>query len=194
MHAGIVNVRRAGAWALAGAFFLGACEERDAGQITARQASPILSGAASPSPGDDAIVLVRHLANTTETICTGTLVAPNLVVTARHCVSYTTDGTYQCSLAGDLIAGPNGGGHVGADVPAAAVEVHTGELASSAPAALGQQILSTLSLTSCIDDLAFVVLDRALATPVAGLRMGKQTRVGEAVPLAGYVMHEHPLF
>ncbi|HEV3189883.1 MAG TPA: trypsin-like serine protease, partial [Polyangiaceae bacterium] len=189
-----MNVRRAGAWTLAGALSLGACEEHGAGEITAPQASPIISGVASPSPGDDAIVLVRHLANTTETICTGTLVAPNLIVTARHCVSYTTDGTYQCSLTGDLIAGPDGGGHVGADVPAAAVEVHTGERASSAPAALGQQILSTLSLTSCIDDLAFVVLDQALAVPVAGLRIGKQTRVGEAVTLAGYGMQEDGIF
>src|SRR5258708_12200598 len=99
MHAGIVNVRRAGAWALAGAFFLGACEERDAGQITARQASPILSGAPSPSPVDDAIALVRPLANATETICTGTLAAPTLPAPPRHSLPYTPDLPHHSSLA-----------------------------------------------------------------------------------------------
>jgi hypothetical protein len=188
-----VNIGRAALGAVLAAA-IGGCEAPPAHERVASLVLPILYGVPSPSPNDDAVVLLRHLAAPTETICTGTLVAPNLVITARHCVSYTTEGTFQCSVTGQLIAGPDGGGHTGLDVPAAAIEVRTGELASMAPDALGQQIVSTLSLTSCIDDLAYVVLDRALAAPVAPLRIGKQTRVGESVTLVGYGLQEDGIF
>jgi hypothetical protein len=156
-------------------------------ETTAARASPIIAGVESPSPADDAVVLIRHTATGTETVCSATLVAPNLIVTSRHCVAYGTEGGYYCTPSGQLVEGPDGGGHIGVDVPAEAIEIHSGGAQpSAAPVALGKQIISTLSLTSCLDDLAFVSLDRDVDGPVAALRMGKQTRVGDTVTLVGY--------
>jgi hypothetical protein len=145
-------------------------------------------------PADNAIVLLRHAATGTETVCSATLVAPNLIVTSRHCVAYTTEAGYKCTPSGELVEGPDGGGHIGVDVPAEAIEIHSGPQPSAAPVALGKQIISTLSLTSCLDDFAFVLLDRDVDAPVAGLRIGKQTRVGDTVTLVGYGAQDNGAF
>jgi hypothetical protein len=170
--------------ALGGA--IAACGQSRAPEPMATRASALVSGVPSPSPDDDAVMLLRQVASQGETICTATLVAPNLIVTVRHCVAYLIDGSYKCTLRGELVEGPDGAGNLGADVLPSAVEVHTGTTASVAAAALGKQIFSTLSLTACIDDLAFVVLDRNLPGPIAPIRLGRETRVGESVTLIGY--------
>jgi len=161
------------------------CGTRSTRESTGINHAAIVGGETSPSPTDDAVVLIHHSANGVETLCSATLVAPNLIVTARHCVSYVIDGPYACTVTGELVEGPDGAGNVGLHVPAALIEIYVGAEAGATPAAMGQQVLSTLSLTSCVSDLAFVVLDRPLA-PVAAVRIGKQTRVGEAVTLVGY--------
>src|SRR6185503_18633960 len=65
---------------------------------------------AEPSPRggpEDAVVLLRTVTDK-EQVCSGTLVAPNLVLTSRHCVADVTIAPFACSLQGELI--DNAGG------------------------------------------------------------------------------------
>ncbi len=163
-----------------------ACGPKGDENSLAEHSAPIVSGEQSPSPMDDAVVFLRHGAGASEVICTATMVAPNLIVTARHCVAYVNGGAFQCTVRGEPISISDGGGILGPDVAAESIEIRAGEVPSAAPVAQGQEIVSTLSLTNCVNDLAFVVLDRSLELPVAGLRLGTKTAVGEAVTVLGY--------
>jgi hypothetical protein len=161
----------------------------------AENADPARAGAAArplvradPSPGggpDDAVVLVRATTQG-EQICTGTLLAPRLVVTSRHCVAYTGPDDFQCTVEGELVQNPNGGGTLGADFRPGDVEIYAGPIAGLEPAALGANIVSSLSNSICQNDIAFVVLDRALELPSAPLRIRVPTRRGELVRLVGF--------
>jgi hypothetical protein len=163
-----------------------ACGATGAGEPTAERAAAIVAGEPSPSPADDAVVLLRNLTVAGGAICTATMVAPNLVATARHCVAYASEGSFLCSPRGEPIALSDGGGLLGADVPADTIEIYAGEVTGSTLVAKGQEIVSTLSLTTCINDLAFVVLDRPLALPLVSLRLGTKTAAGEPITVIGY--------
>jgi hypothetical protein len=163
-----------------------ACGANGAGEPTAARAAAIVSGEPSPSPADDAVVLLRNLMVAGGAVCTATMVAPNLLATARHCVAYGTDAAFLCTVRGEPIPVSDGGGILGADVPPDSIEIYSGEVTGSTLVAKGQEIVSTLSLTNCINDLAFVVLDRPLALPLATLRLGTKTAVGEPITVIGY--------
>jgi hypothetical protein len=163
-----------------------ACGAGREGEPAAEQSAAIVFGERSPSPADDGVVFLRHGTGSAEVICTGTMIAPNLVVTARHCVAYVNGGAFQCTVHGEPISIGDGGGILGPDVPAESVEVRAGEVPSSTPLAQGREIVSTLSLTNCVNDLAFVVLDRALEVPPAAVRLGTKTPKGEAATVVGY--------
>jgi hypothetical protein len=119
------------------------------------------------------------------------LVAPNLIMTARHCVSYVTDGPFACSVRGEVVDNPTGGGRVGLHLPATSLEVYAGRTPRKSPLARGQRILSTLSPTLCENDLAFVVLDTALDLPIVPMRLGRPAQLHEAVTLVGYGLTEN---
>ena len=150
-----------------------------------------MEGQSSPSPSDDdSVVLLRTDASGTETICTGVVIAPNLVATARHCVSYLLEGTFRCTVQGEAVDNPEGGGTLLGHFPADKLEVYALEVPEPTPRAKGARILSTDSQTICINDLAFVITDRALDLPIAKVRLGTPTRRGELVTVIGYGLDE----
>jgi len=118
-------------------------------------------------------------------LCGASLVAPNLVLTARHCVAHINDGLFQCSLRGEVVEGTPGAGRLGVDFVATDLEFSTRDDRAE-PVAIGETILSTLSLSACSNDLAFVVLDRALDLPVFSLRKDRSAIEGELVVAVGY--------
>ena len=149
--------------------------------------SAIVGGERSPLGGpQDAVLLLRTMINGQELLCTSSLVAPNLVLTARHCVANLVEGPFNCSVEGELFDNPTGAGQLGLDLPASTLEFYGGALPRSKPLAHGLSIVSTLSDTICVNDIAFVVLDRAVALPVLPLRLHGRATVGEAVTLVGY--------
>ncbi len=128
-----------------------------------------------------------------EGACSAVLVAPTLVVTARHCVAYATAGAFACTAAGELILTGSGAGQIGDDVPPsslgffAGVQSDAGSFAAGPPDAVGVRILSTQTLSACRDDLAFVVLDRAIAGPIPlAVRYDGPTKLGETMSVSGY--------
>jgi hypothetical protein len=138
------------------------------------------------------------LLNGPEGQCTAALAAPNLAVTVRHCVAHNGAGAFACTAAGDVIPNGTGAGQIGANDTPSSLHFFTWgsvqalAVPSDSPDAVGKQIISTNSLTSCRDDLAFVILDRPI-TKVAplSLRIDALTYPGEAITVAGYGFTDH---
>jgi Trypsin len=148
--------------------------------------SAIVDGEPSPAGVQDAVLLLRTMVGGQELLCTASLVAPNLAVTARHCVANLQDGPFNCSVKGELFDNPTGAGRIGLDLPANSLEFYGGAVPRNKPLAHGLSIVSTVSDTICVNDIAFVVLDQAVALPVLPLRQHGRATVGEAVTLVGY--------
>ncbi|HTQ03587.1 MAG TPA: trypsin-like serine protease [Polyangiaceae bacterium] len=149
--------------------------------------APVVDGEVSPEGGrEDAVVLMRTIVDNAETVCTASLVAQNLVITARHCVSHLVEGDFRCTVQGDLQSQDPGAGVLGMYFDASGLEFYDGKTPRQTPIAYGSQILSTLSDTICVNDLAFVVLDRSVTLPVLPLRENGRASIGEAVTLVGY--------
>src|SRR5882724_3200861 len=178
-------------WLLSG--MLGVCALGCAGGAPAEQLAgqtqAIVDGEASGADQDGVVLLRAVLDDQSEIICTASLVGPNLIMTARHCVSYFTDGQFSCSAKGELIDNPTGAGALGLHLPAASLAVYGRQTPRKAPLAHGQQVLSTLSPSICENDLAFVVLDTALDLPIIPMRLGRPALVHEASVLVGYGMN-----
>jgi hypothetical protein len=123
--------------------------------------------------------------------CTATLVAPNLVVTVRHCISVFQEGTFSCTTAGNIdlnrTRNPGDAGEMGPVYAPEEVAFHVGANPDlEHPVALGQQVFAAETDTICRNDLAFVVLDRSLELPVVPVRLGRGTFPGETTLIVGY--------
>lgn len=149
--------------------------------------SRVVAGEPSPAGGvEDAVLLLRTIVDGQELLCSASLVAPNLALTARHCVAHLEEGQFNCSVKGELFDNPTGAGRLGLDLPADTIELYGGAPPRTKPLARGLRVVSTLSETICVNDIAFVVLDRAVALPVLPLRLHASATVGEVTTLVGY--------
>jgi hypothetical protein len=116
--------------------------------------------------------------------CGATMIAPNLALTARHCVS-SADEKLNCDSAGK----PTFGGTIHDDYRASDLGFYAGPgtpAAGSAPSAVGARIIHDGATNLCAHDLAFVLLDRALDVPIASIRRDADPRSGERVRVVGW--------
>lgn len=160
------------------------------GAAPAREPSAVVDGELSGPGIEDAVLLLHGEVDGRELVCSAGLIAKNLVATARHCVSYLTEGLFSCSTRGELIEAEPGAGRLGTHLPANSFEFFGGGPPHEAPLAFGKEVLSTLSDTICTNDVAFVVLDRELDLPILPLRLGSRAVRGEVVTLVGYGLDE----
>jgi MYXO-CTERM domain-containing protein len=163
----------------------------DVAEHPASSREPVISGKIS-EPADDAVVLLRTDRGGGASVCSGSLLAPNLLLTARHCIvaEYPADNIH-CNPDGTLDM-PSGG-QLGEPAPASDVNVFTGGsvpadgvFPGGEPAAVGAQILTTTWPAVCRDDIALVVLDRALEQPLATLDLRIQVAPSQQVSVLGY--------
>ena len=189
-----MSVRAIPAWLVALSATLGCSEDArlTSGRASAptRERSAVVGGERSGPGIEDAVLLLHTEADGRELVCSASLVAKNLVVTARHCVSHLVDGLFACTTRGELIEADPDAGRLGVHLPAEGFEFFGGRVPHEAPLARGKEVLSTLSETICVNDIAFIVLDRDLDLPILPLRMGSRAERGEAVTLVGYGLDE----
>src|SRR6188768_293393 len=142
---------------------------------------------ATPSgPEDDAVLKLRALKNDGDTLwCTAALIAPNLALTAMHCVATVSDSA-NCTTDGELAPGAVDGIFGDPFVPSN-ISFHVGAGEEEPVAALGEKIFTTGAISVCKDDLAVVALDRELSNiPALALRLGVGNQRGQALRIVGF--------
>jgi len=161
-------------------------------EVVGHAASPIISGTTSTADQDAVVLIVLHdPSGQIKGTCSGTLVAPNLVLTARHCVSDTDEGAL-CTKAG--VALQEGGAR--SDFNPSDLSIYTGVDAvqvadqPNKAAARGKQFIHENVSTICNADLSFIVLDTAVQGRIATLRLTGGTREGEVLTAVGWGITE----
>lgn len=167
---------------------LAACGQADEGVELGAVSQAMISGEPSDASYDGVVFLETTQSPGNKLSCTGTLIAPNLIATALHCVTNTTLGHFNCKPDGTITNTVSiEDGTIGTPVLASAVKVYTGSPVDySSPAAAGTKIFSTGSTQICQGDLALVQLDRDVDAPISSVRLDKMARWQEQVNVLGY--------
>lgn len=147
----------------------------------------LISGAVSGAEHDAVVMISSEHEEGEWSSCTGTLVTPLVMLTAKHCVWPVQGGKFVCSGGGDLVDNGTGAGVFGAAPPPETVQIFVGGSPPSQPVARGRRLHATEAAHACRDDLLAVVLDRPIdwVSPIP-VRDVTPVQVGETVALLGY--------
>lgn len=146
---------------------------------TGTTTDPIIGGVADTGTGAHPnVVFLTHQGSA----CTGSLIAPKLVLTARHCVSQNISQGIGCDIYGNS----GNGDHVGSDFTPSTIQVHTGANPGGT-VATGVQVLHPPGNNLCNNDIALVVLNQAVpgVTPIK-IRYTFPPAMGELGMAVGY--------
>jgi uncharacterized protein (TIGR03382 family) len=141
--------------------------------------SAIIDGEPSTAEDDSAVAVANLPAGGGfNGACSGVLISPNIVLTARHCVARTEEGGIACTKEGKPIVG---GGDVSEykpeDLAILTGPSHNFEKNKVAPR--GKKVIHTGARNLCNSDIALIILDKPVTdAPIAQLRL-------EAPPLKG---------
>lgn len=160
--------------------------------------SAVIKGKASDA-SQDAVVLVMHFDRNDPAgvgQCTGTLLAPRLVLTARHCVGDTDpyaackpDGTpIQAGVVRSNFAPETMRVYTGKDRP----DFHAGNVKT---ASVGAKILDDGGKNLCNHDIALILLkDPIDGVPIAPIRLDADVTKGELLTVVGWGVTEKTPF
>jgi hypothetical protein len=172
------------ALALVGSLAMGCSGARDPGEDVGRVASPIVGGTPSDESQNAVVrILIFDPSNTTTAeVCTGTLIAPDIVLTARHCVSRAEESVTCLEVGGKLV-----GGQTFEDRQPQNLVILVGTKPDpNATDAVGAKIFHDSATNLCGHDLALVVLDRRLASPIVPVRISAPVTVSEQFTAVGW--------
>lgn len=125
--------------------------------------------------------------------CTGALIAPNLVLTARHCVSAFTDGQYRCTVGGDLdqsvTRSPANAGEMGLLFPPSQIRVSRSGEKKTPPDYTVTRVFAPETSVICRNDIALLEVakgnDESEPEPLA-VRLDRGVRLQEKVTAVGF--------
>jgi len=124
---------------------------------TGSTSSPIINGVPSTDVDDAAVGIAIMSGGSFAGFCSGVLVAENVVLTARHCISKTDEGA-ACTKDGK----PVSGGKVYSDHKAEDLQILIGAKAKFTFDAKGIKILHPDVSTLCNADIGIIILDHKL--------------------------------
>jgi MYXO-CTERM domain-containing protein len=174
---------------------LAACAstENVADENTGKAQSAVIKGKASDA-SQDAVVLLLHYDPATNAVgtCTGTLLAPRLVLTARHCVG-DTDRYAACTADGKPVAA----GEIRKNHKPETMYVFTGTERPNfgreqvKPAGQGLKIIDDDADNLCNHDIALVLLKEPVkGAQIAPIRLESDVEVGELITAVGWGVTE----
>lgn len=148
--------------------FLSGCTLQASPEPRAEVSSAILHGTPSGADDNASVFIESETSPTTTLQCSGTLIAPNLVLTARHCTLKANVSDFRCTMDGESLADPTGK-HASDTVDSKALTVRYGETTSSEVRAQVLQIILPEDYSLCRSDLAILRLDHPLAERYASV-------------------------
>jgi len=132
----------------------------------------IVGGTTSVAAQDAAVMV--GLGTPEQGACTGSLIAPNVVLTARHCVAAPSDPAKECSTFNTTT-----------DPSSFSIHLGVNALPGGLPAARVKKITVSNTSNMCSHDVAVLELDRDLNYKVATLRFTELT-ANETTTAVGY--------
>jgi hypothetical protein len=173
-------------------------EQSDGVERTGRVRSTVIGASPSTSADDFVVFLTRRLPNDQTVECGASLVAPNLLLTAKHCLyNYDHQATSFCDATGEPQPGSLGG-YITGTIPVQELVVYPGAdgkkrfrsegaTAGDGAAAKGKQIIDDQSTTFCSHDIAYLLVDTPITDkPIGRLRLAKRPDAAAKLTLAGW--------
>ena len=158
-------------------------------ETTSSTASAIYGGVIdNDAQQNGAVVAIEVGDGATFTLCTGTLLSPSVVLTARHCVS-TLTATAATEISCDDDGNSTNGADFGADQPVSIVHVFAGPTIyqGETPSANAKTLYHPAGTTLCNGDVALIVLDQAITTVTPlRVRMATPVKTDELVRVVGF--------
>ena len=158
------------------------------GEPTGTQSSAIYGGVLDNDASQNAsVVAIEVGAQGDESfyLCSGTLIAPNVVLTARHCISTQLTTSPICDQNGNTTNGPTFGGDIPIDQinVFATPAIYQGET----PSAVAKQVFHPSGLIECNADVALIVLATNITTAAPSrVRITSPVSVGESTRAVGF--------
>ncbi|MFO0569164.1 MAG: trypsin-like serine protease [Polyangiaceae bacterium] len=169
-----------------GLFVVAGCSAAErTGEPVSSNSESIYGGAQSGAE-DDFVVRIESTNSWGQGVdCSGVVVSPKLVLTARHCLVNVPAGPFQCSSSGEIISDGEAG-KFGAALDPTTAKVFVGPGYPLDVRAHGVQSFVTETASVCRDDIALLLIDTPIEVPAVPLRLIGGVQVGEQVSVVGY--------